>query len=288
MLRELRKRLVATQLTRQELARIEQAPLHLNSAGFDEWGLDPDTIKSAVAILKTLYYNYFRVQTTGIQKLPEGRCLLIANHGGQIPIDAMLVMLSLIFEGHPPRIGRGMVERWVPSLPFVSAFFMRCGQLVGDQHNAKDMLERNECVLVFPEGVRGSGKTIWERYQLKSFGSGFVRLALETKTPIVPVGIIGCEEAYPGLVKLEKLARFLKVPYIPITPFFPWLGALGMIPLPSKVTLRYGDPIYLEGDPDASEAEIQKMVEKVRAALKVELDIGLQKRGVGIFSKAAF
>lgn len=287
MLRSLRKKIVEASLSANELARIDQAPLHLNSAGIDEWGLDPDTIKTAAAVCKLLYRNYFRVECSGIENIPQGRCLLIANHSGQIPIDAMLILMSLILDGKPPRIVRGMVERWVPTLPFVSAFFMRLGQLVGDQHNGKDMLNRNETVLVFPEGTRGCGKTYFERYTLKRFGTGFVRLALETKTPIVPVAVIGCEETYPGLVKLDKIAKYFGAPYFPVTPFFPWLGFLGMVPLPAKVTIRYGDPIYFEGEPDMPEVEVQKMVDRVKNAIMKEFEIGLEKRGDHVFTKAA-
>lgn len=280
---KIKKFLIEQRLSPEDLARIEKAPLHLNSAGFDDWGLDPETLKAAVAALKWFYSEYFRVETVNIGRVPEGRALLVGNHGGQIPIDAICVLMSLLLEANPPRIGRGMVERWVPTLPFISSFFMRVGQIVGDQENCRELLKRNECVLVFPEGVRGSGKTIDKKYQLQRFGTGFMRLALETQAPIVPVAVIGCEEAYPGVLEFKGLAKALGLPYLPITPFFPLFGAFGMIPLPTKVWIRYGEPLHFSASADASEAEIEALVQQVRVALQREIDQGIEARGDRVF-----
>jgi len=265
-------------------AKVDRAAAHLNSAGFDDWGMDPETIKATLVVLQWFYKYYFRVEVIGIDRLPPGRVLLVANHGGQIPIDGMLIAMSLVMDADPPRIGRGMVERFFPTLPFISTLFMRCGQMVGDQHNARALLEGNECVLVFPEGAKGSGKTIFERYQLQKFGNGFLRLALETDSAIVPVAIIGCEETYPGLTSLDPVAKLFGLPYMPVTPFFPLLGVAGMMPLPSKITIRFGEPIKFTGNPDAPDAEIQGYVEQVKASIQSELDEGLAKRGGRIFT----
>ncbi|HTL11331.1 MAG TPA: 1-acyl-sn-glycerol-3-phosphate acyltransferase, partial [Bdellovibrionota bacterium] len=181
----------------------------------------------------------------------------------------------------------GMIERWAPSLPFINTLFTRIGQVVGDPQNARDLLNNDEAVMVFPEGTRGSGKLFPKRYQLQRFGTGFVRLALETKTPIVPAAVIGCEEMYPGIYNIKPLAKLFGMPYAPVTPFFPLLGPLGAIPLPTKVTIRFGEPIRFEGDPDAPDPEIQRMVNHVKDALKAEIDLGLRLRGSAIFSKAA-
>jgi 1-acyl-sn-glycerol-3-phosphate acyltransferase len=263
--------------------RIERAVVQVNSAGFDEWGLDPQALKATISLTEWIYRKYFRVRTVGIERIPEGRVLLVGNHGGQIPIDGALVTMSTLLDGNPPRITRGMVERWFPSLPFVSTLFTRCGGMVGDHRNCRLLLEREECVLVFPEGVKGSGKRIQERYQLQRFGTGFVRLALEAKAPIVPVAVIGCEETYPSIFKLEKLAKFIGAPYLPITPFFPLLGPLGILPLPTQVTLRYGEPIHLDADPEAPDSEIHALVERVRTALEAEIQAGLEERGGKVF-----
>lgn len=283
----LKQFLIERGLAPDERHRVQHAPAELNSAGIDDWGLDPMTLQAALGACRWLYRDYFRVETNGIDRLPEGRVLVIANHGGQLPFDGVLLGMSLLLDARPSRIPRGMVERWFPSIPFVSTLFMRCGQMVGDIHNCRDLLERDQSVVVFPEGTRGSGKPWSKRYQLQRFGTGFVRLALETGTPIVPVGIIGCEEMYPALFHLKRLARFLKVPYVPVTPFFPALGAAGALPLPAKVTLRFGHPIRFEGDPDAPDSVIDEMVGQVKTALNAEIQEGLRLRGKNIFSGSA-
>lgn len=284
MLDKLRQIVLEMGLSEEASQRIDNAPVKLNSAGFDPWGLQPSYAKGVVAVVEWLYRHYFRVETAGTENIPRGRALVIANHGGQIPFDGMLLGLSLLLDANPPRIGRAMVERWAPSIPFVNTFFTRVGQVVGDPQNARDLLNNDECVMVFPEGVRGSGKLFNRRYQLERFGTGFVRLALETRTPIVPTAIIGCEETYPGVLHLKKLAKLMGAPYFPITPFFPLLGPLGMLPLPAKVTIRFGKPILFEGDADAPDPEINRMVNEVKDAMKREIDLGLRKRGAHIFT----
>jgi 1-acyl-sn-glycerol-3-phosphate acyltransferase len=282
----LKQKLIEKGLTNEERRRIENAPIHLNSAGMDDWGLDPQTLQAGLAAFRWIYRDYFRVETVGIENVPQGRVLLIANHGGQLPWDGILIGMSMLLDAKPARVARGMLERWFPSLPFLSTFFVRVGQMVGDQNNCRDLLLKDQCVLVFPEGVRGSGKVFHKRYQLQRFGTGFVRLALETKTPIVPVAVIGSEEMYPAIFHLQKLAKWMRVPYVPVTPLFPLLGPVGALPLPAKVTLRYGKPILLEGDPDAPESVIQGMVDQVKTALKGEIQEGLKRRGNRVFTKA--
>jgi 1-acyl-sn-glycerol-3-phosphate acyltransferase len=141
-----------------------------------------------------LYRYYFRVEVSGIDRLPEGRVLVIANHAGQLPFDAAMLGLALLMEAQPPRIARSMGEYWIPQLPWVSVLAARIGALVGTPQNCIHMLANGECVLTFPEGVRGMNKVFSQRYQLQRFGTGFMRLALETATPIVPVAIVGSEE----------------------------------------------------------------------------------------------
>ena len=284
---QVRDTLANSSLTEAEIEQINRATRNLNSAGFDPWGLDPDTVKRAISTSLWLYRHYFRVEVKGIEKIPIGRVLLIANHGGQVPVDAFVIGLSAILEGEPPRIVRGMVERWAPTVPFVSSFFTRLGQMVGDHRNCRALLDHDECVLAFPEGVGGSGKTIGKKYQLQKFGTGFVRLALESKAPIVPVAVIGAEEVYPSIYDFKWLARLLRAPYFPITPLFPILGPVGALPLPCKITIRYGNPIYLEGDPDAPDSEIERKIDGVREAIQRELDLGLEIRGDRIFTGSA-
>lgn len=267
--------------------RLNRLQLELNSAGFDRWGLHPETLRKFAPILYFLYRKYFRVETAGISNIPQGRALFIGNHGGQIPIDAMMAGLALFMDGEPPRVARAMVERWVPAVPFVSSLFTRIGAMVGDPNNCRELLEHDQSVLVFPEGVRGSGKLFKDRYQLQRFGTGFMRLALETKTPIVPVAVIGTEETYPSVYNFEALAKAIGAPYFPVTPFFPLLGPLGLIPLPSKVTVRFGEPLFFEGDGNEEEDKIREKVQRVKESLQSEINEGLRARGEHIFTGAA-
>lgn len=263
---------------------LDRVPNKLNEFGYDAWGMNPRTAVRSLVATRFLFRRYFRTDTHGIENIPAGRVLLIANHGGQIPMDGLVVGTAAIIEGKPPRIVRAMVERWVPTLPFVSTLFARCGQIVGNREDCRALLENDEAVLVFPEGVRGSGKTIWQRYELQRFGLGFMRLALETSTPIVPVGVVGSEESIPSVYDVKPLARLLGAPYLPVPATLPLLGPLAMMPLPTKFILNFGDPMYFEGDHDASDAEVADKVEQVKDALAALIARGRAQR-TGIFQR---
>jgi len=272
----LRERFLPKPLDGERLEQL-RAFARVNSAGFDPWGLHLPTAEESIRWF-SLLWKYFRVEVHGIEKVPEGRVLLVPNHGGQLPIDGTLVGLAMVMEANPPRVARGMVERWFPTLPFVSSLFTRCGQVVGDPANCRALLDRDQAIMVFPEGVRGSGKLYDKRYQLQTFGTGFVRLALESKAPIVPVAIIGAEETYPAIHDAKSLAKLFGAPYMPITPFWPLLGPVGAVPLPVQIDLHFGDPIYLEGDADGSDKEIAVMVDHVKQTLQGMIDEGLAAR----------
>jgi 1-acyl-sn-glycerol-3-phosphate acyltransferase len=260
-------------------AAIEKIPNHINEMGYDDWGMRPETIKLALGFIKWFYDVYFRVEVSGAEQIPAGRCLIVANHGGQLPFDGLLLALACGLEANPPRIVRGMVERWFPTIPYINILFSRCGQVVGDPINCRNLLQNDEAIMVFPEGVRGSGKPIWQRYQLQRFGTGFMRLALETDSPIIPAAIIGAEETYPGLYNVKFLSRLLNIPYCPITPQWPLLGPLGALPLPMKIRIHFGAPMHFEGDFDAPEAEMEPKVNEVRAQLQTMIEAGRKKRG---------
>jgi 1-acyl-sn-glycerol-3-phosphate acyltransferase len=257
---------------------LQRLPNPLNEFGFDAWGMHPPTAVRALAITRWLYRGWFRTETHGIENIPNGRALLIANHGGQLPFDGLVVGTAAILEADPPRIVRAMVERWVPTLPFVSTLFQRCGQIVGNREDCRKLLENEECVLVFPEGVGGSGKTIWKRYQLQRFGLGFMRLALETGAPIVPVGVVGGEESIPSVLDLKSIARLVGAPYLPVPATLPLLGPLSFLPLPTKFVLNFGEPMKFEGNPDASDAEVSDKVQQVKDAIAGLIRRGLQQR----------
>ena len=208
---------------------------------------------------------------------------MIANHAGQLPFDAAMLAAAMLLEAEPPRVARGMGEYWIPQLPWVSVVAARTGALVGTPENCVAMLEAGECVMVFPEGVRGINKPFSKRYELQRFGLGFMRLALETRTPIVPVAIVGSEEQQPGLANLPRLGKVFGMPAFPITLTFPWLGPLGILPLPVKYRIHFGKPLRFDGDPSEEDADIERRVEVVTRAIADLLERGRHDRS-GIFS----
>jgi 1-acyl-sn-glycerol-3-phosphate acyltransferase len=272
--------------TRDLQARIEErlakVPNQLNEFGFDPYGMSPEWLRRASLPSALLYRYYFRVETFGIDRLPRGRVLVIANHAGQLPFDGAMLATSLLLEAEPPRVARAMGEYWIPRLPWVSVAAARSGALVGTPQNCIRMLENSECVVVFPEGVRGMNKLYSQRYQLQRFGMGFMRLALETATPIVPVAIVGSEEQQPGLVNLASLGRLLGMPALPITPTFPLLGPLGLLPLPVKYRIHFGAPMQFTGDPSDEDSIIDVKVEEVKAEILRLLECGVRERS-GVF-----
>ena len=262
----------------QELeARLGRLVAPQNEYGVDPFGLELDFTKAAVAPVLWLYRNYFRVETHGVANVPPGRAMLIANHSGQLPLDAAMLGLSLLLEAEPPRIARAMVEKWAPTLPFVAPLFARVGQVVGTPENCKRLLAAGETIMVFPEGVRGLNKTYEKRYQLQEFGLGFMRIALETGAPIVPVAVIGAEEQAPAFFDFKAAAKLLGMPALPITP------TLLPLPLPVKYHLWFGPPLQFEGSPHDDDAELERKVAQVRAAIVALLDQGLAARGGKIF-----
>jgi len=271
----------ARELERELEGRLRKAPIRANDFGYDPYGLSAEVLRRALFPAALLYRYYFRVATHDIQHVPEGRVLLVANHAGQLPFDAVMLMVAMLLEAAPPRVCRAMGEYWIPRLPWFGSFAARLGMLVGTRENCSALLEAEECVMIFPEGVRGMNKPFSERYHLQRFGLGFLRLALETQTPIVPVAIVGSEEQQPGLMNLPGLARWLGMPAFPITVGFPWLGPLGLLPLPVKYQLYFGEPLRFEGVPTEEDSMIQEKVDVVRRVLHELLERGrCSRRGV--------
>lgn len=262
--------------------RIRKIPTRLNEFGFDPWGLHPDTVRRTLLPALALYKFYFRVETHDIERVPPGRVLLIANHAGQLPFDAAMLSVAMLLEAEPPRIVRGMAEYWVSQLPWVSIFAARGGAASGTPDTCREMLEAGEAVVVFPEGVRGMNKLYRDRYKLMRFGTGFLRLALEAQAPIVPVAIVGSEEQNPGLANVERLGRMLGMPAFPITATFPLLGPLGMLPMPVKYRMYFGEPIHFHGSPTDDDAVVEEKVEQVKSAITALFERGLRERR-GVF-----
>jgi 1-acyl-sn-glycerol-3-phosphate acyltransferase len=254
-------------------ARLEKLTPPSNEYGVDPYGLDAEYVVAAIAPLSWLYKKYFRVQLHGADRVPnEGRAVIVANHSGQLPFDAAMIEVGLLLEKDPPRVVRALVEKWVPTLPFVSTFMARCGQIVGTPENCRRLLAADEAILVFPEGVRGLNKPFRERYQLQKFGQGFMRLALESSAPVVPCAVVGAEEQAPALFDLKPLARLLGFPAFPITP------TLLPFPLPSRYHIRFGEPMRFTGSPDDDDAVLEKKVAEVRDAVRTLVDRGLAER----------
>ena len=254
-------------------ARLEKLTPPKNEYGVDPYGLDTEYVVAAIAPLLWMYKKYFRVELHGADRVPnEGRAVIVANHSGQLPFDAAMIEVGLLIEKDPPRVARALVEKWVPTLPFVSTFMARCGQIVGTPENCRRLLAADEAILVFPEGVRGLNKPFRERYQLQKFGIGFLRLALESSAPIVPCAVVGAEEQAPAIFDLKPLARLLGFPAFPITP------TLLPFPLPSRYHIRFGEPMRFTGSPDDEDAELERKVARVQDAVRTLVERGLAER----------
>ncbi len=262
--------------------RVRRVPTRLNEFGYDPWGMSPDAVRGASLIPLLLYRYYFRVETHDIQRVPPGRVLLISNHAGQLPFDATMIAIAMLLEAEPPRVVRGMAEYWVSQLPWVSVLAARGGGVSGTPQTCLEMLEAEEAVLAFPEGVRGMNKLYADRYQLKRFGTGFMRLALEAAAPIVPIAVVGSEEQQPSLANWESLGKVLGMPAFPVTPTFPWLGPLGLLPLPVKYRIYFGEPLHFEGAPTDDDATIDAHVAQVRESIEKLFERGRKERR-GVF-----
>jgi 1-acyl-sn-glycerol-3-phosphate acyltransferase len=212
----------------------------------DEFGFDQElTDQVLLPLLRPLYSQWFRVETIGMHHVPDtGAALIVANHSGTLPLDALMTGLALHDEHPRHRHLRMLAADLVFTLPFVGALARKTGQTLACNPDAERLMQLGELVGVWPEGFKGIGKPFRDRYKLQRFGrGGFVSAALRTGVPIIPCAIVGAEEIYPMLGNLKPLARLIGAPYFPVTPLFPWLGPLGLIPLPSKWSIEFGEPI---------------------------------------------
>ncbi|MGH1563779.1 lysophospholipid acyltransferase family protein [Mumia sp. DW29H23] len=215
----------------------------------DEFGLDPQLHAIGMAALRPLAEKWFRIEVRGAEHIPsDGGALVVANHSGTIPVDA--AMTTLIVNDHAGRALRLLGADLVFELPFIGELARKMGATLACNEDAERLLAEGHIVGVWPEGFKGIGKPYSERYKLQRFGrGGFVSAAMRAGVPIVPVSIVGAEEIYPLVGNVPSLARLLGIPYVPITPFFPWLGPLGMIPLPSKWIVEFGEPVRTDAYP---------------------------------------
>ncbi len=238
----------------------------------DEFGYDAAFAARVAPLLEFLYARWWRVELRGLEHVPAtGRVMLVANHsGGFLPYDGLMLAHGLrTRRGAGGRLVRPLVEDFVYHLPWAGPALARMGAVRASAENAERLLAHDEAVAVFPEGAKGVGKYYRERYRLQRFArGGFVTLALRTGAPIVPVAIIGGEEIHPIIAKWQWLARLLNLPYVPVTPTFPWLGLAGLVPLPTKWRIVFGAPLDLAGEHGAEAAEDDLLVNRLKEQVR--------------------
>ena len=249
----------------------------------DAFGMSPSFMEALRPIFQFLYCDYFRVKVTGAANVPaKGPAILVANHAGTIPYDGAMMHLAVFNEQPAHRSVRFLVDDFIYHLPMLRTLIQRIGGVRACHENAEKLLAAGHLIAVFPEGTRGIGKGYDERYRLRPFGrGGFIRLAMRTGVPVVPVAIVGSEEVHPIVWKSQRLARPLHLPFIPFTPTFPWLGPLGLVPLPSRWQIRFDKPVRFDRftSRDAEkDALVERHAERIRRRVQEMLEGMLAKR----------
>jgi 1-acyl-sn-glycerol-3-phosphate acyltransferase len=250
----------------------------------DEFGFDPE-LNAAVLMpaALALYQRWFRIQTRGLEHIPAaGAALIVANHSGVLPLDAIMLQAGIFSEHPQARSLRLLGADMLYSVPVLSSLARRSGHTRADPAEAQRLLAAGQLVGVFPEGFKGTGKPFSERYQLQRFGrGGFARTAMQAGVPIIPCAIVGAEEIYPMIGNAEPVAKALRLPYFPLTPLFPWLGPIGAVPLPSKWIIEFCEPVEV-GDAAVAEPDddlVAKLADHVRDVIQDRLDELVAERG---------
>jgi 1-acyl-sn-glycerol-3-phosphate acyltransferase len=253
--------------------RADRLELPFNEFGVDPYGISKKHIAMAASVFAVLYRNYFRVKCHGLEHVPpRGRGMLVGNHSGGYAIDGAMVITSMFLELNPPRLAQGMAEKFINRFPVASLWTSRTGQFTGLPEHALRLLEDDRLLMVFPEGARGTAKLYRERYSLVDFGTGFMRLALRTRTPIIPFAFLGGGAALPTIVNLYRLGRLVGVPYIPVTPY------LLPLPLPAPLEIHYGEPLTFTGSGDEDDDVIAGYVEQVKSRIAGLIEQGRTAR----------
>ncbi len=251
--------------------RVARLEIPFSAAGVDRYGVERVHLGRFFSALSFLYRSYFRVRCDGQEHIPKrGRGMLVGNHSGGVALDAAMVLASCLLELDPPRLAQGMAEKFIDHVPFASTWASRCGQLTGLPEHAERLLEDDRLLMVFPEGARGTAKLYPQRNSLVEFGTGFVRLAMQTKAPIIPFGFVGGGDAIPTVFNAYKLGRAFGVPYVPLTPY------ILPLPLPAQCAIHYGEPFLFEGTGREDDETVQEHVDAVKASIAA-----LVARGVG-------
>jgi 1-acyl-sn-glycerol-3-phosphate acyltransferase len=259
--------------TESAQALVDKLELPFNALGQDPYGISRDALVRGLQLLGLAYRHYFDVHCSGIAHVPDrGRGLLVGNHSGGYAVDGAMVLVSLMLEKDPPRLAQGMAERFLVRLPFFSQWTARTGQFTGLPENAERLLEDDRLLMVFPEGARGTAKLFSARDSLVDFGTGFMRLALKTKSPIIPFGFVGGGEAIPTVANLYRLGRMVGVPYIPVTPY------VLPLPLPVRLDLVYGEPMRFEGTGSEDDEVVERYVAQVKARIAALVQQGREAR----------
>lgn len=253
--------------------RVERLELPFDELGIDKYGISKWHLKLGLAALEPLYRHYFRVKCFGAEHIPKrGRAMLVGNHSGGVALDGAMVLASTMLELDPPRLSQGMVEKFLNRFPVASLWTSRTGQFVGLPEHAIQLLEDERLLMIFPEGARGTAKLYTERYSLVHFGTGFMRLALKARAPIVPFAFLGGGSAIPTIANLYGIGRVLGLPYVPLTP---WLLPL---PLPVRLEVHYGAPMVFEGTGNEDDEVVQRYVEQVKQAIAALIERGRDRR----------
>jgi 1-acyl-sn-glycerol-3-phosphate acyltransferase len=262
-------------------ARVEQLELPWNRYGLDPYGISREHLVQFFSLLAQMYRRYLTIDVSGIERVPlRGRAMIVGNHSGGIALDAGMILASVVLDRNPPRLAQGMAEKFLNELPFASTWLSRVGQFTGLPEHAHRLLEDERLLMVFPEGARGTAKLYKERNSLVRFGTGFMRLALETKTPIVPVAFVGGGEAIPTFWNSYGLGKLVGAPYVPFTPW--------VFPLPRRThcQIHYGEPVRFSGDGSEEDSVIEGYVADVKGRIAALLDDGVKRRAAGEFPRS--
>ena len=266
-------------LPQEEWDRVQAYVLDDAGHGTDVFGTAPEGLTPAYAAAYWMHRSYFRVVSAGHEHVPtEGPGVVVGNHSGILPFDALMVTADVFRHKDPPRLVRYMVDYFVYRMPFLGTVFRSLGQVSGTRRNFDGLIEEGHLVGVFPEGAEALAKLPEDRYKLRPFSHGHVELAARHGAPVVPFGLVGAEEQQTLVTDLKPLARALRVPFVPVTTTFPWFGPLGILPRPSRYYVHYGEPIVV--DPRAvSSLEVRTAeVARVQAAVEALLEQGQQAR----------
>lgn len=267
--------------------RLRTLGMRERAAAIDDFGMDWELVERVDPLLARLAERYWRIELRGTEHIPtEGPVLFVANRSGVLPWDGLMLAHALARERSREPRPRFLVADWLVTLPFAQPALTRLGAVRACRENAQRLLETGRSVIAFPEGLKGAGKAFRERYRLKRFGrGGAVRVALETGVPLVPVAVVGAEEVHPVLFRVERFVRPSGLDFLPVTPTFPWLGPLGLLPLPSKWQIRFGRPLATEsaGRSSASDALlVSRRTEELRAEIQRMVDAEVRSRA-GVF-----